>query len=124
MSVLRDYAKLAVFNANEKPDMLAGIIDTITNKEKLTADCTLEDVTVANGTTLDDVKAKLPTKVALRTSTNVPYEVNVAWGSTTSPTYAATTAGEYTLSGTITAPNFIDVDSKKVKVKIVVASAE
>ena len=68
------------------------------------------------------MKATLPTKITAVTSKGVPFEATVTWGSTTTPTYVPTTAGDYVLEGTLSGlPAYVtNTGSKKATVTITV----
>lgn len=81
-------------------------------------------LTVANGTSADDVSAKLPAKAVIYDSGKVnAKEVNVTWAAPDN--YAATTAGTYTFTGTLTANgDWIGVDSASVTATVKVLAAD
>ena len=96
-----EYLKKAVFFAKEKPELLANVLEVMATPENLSANVVVPGISVDNGTTLTNAKALLPTTLELITSKGVPYTASVSWGGTTTPTYAASTAGDYVLEGTL-----------------------
>lgn len=126
MSAFNEYAKKAVFYSKEKPELLAAVLEGLASPENLTANIAIPAVEVVNNTALDTVKATLPTKITAVTSKGIPFEATVTWGSTTTPTYAPTTAGDYVLEGTLSGlPAYVtNTGSKKATVTITVKEAE
>lgn len=125
MSVLSETIKDAVFFAKESPEKLATLLEQVVYPENLSADITIPAVSVANGTTLTNATALFPTSVLCHTAKGVPFEATITWGSTTTPTYDATTAGNYVLSGTLSnLPSFVTNTATKVaKATITVKAA-
>ena len=126
MSAFNEYVKKAIFYSKENPEQLAAILEGLASPENLTANITIPAVEVENNTALNTVKATLPTKITMVTSKGIPFEVTVTWGSTTTPTYAPTTAGDYVLEGTLSGlPAYVtNTGSKKATVTITVKEAE
>ena len=122
MFAFNEYVKKAVFYSKEKPGLLAAVLEVLASPENLTANIAILAVEVENNTALDTVKATLPTKITAVTSKGVPFEATVTWGSTTTPTYAPTTAGDYDLEGTLSGlPAYVtNTGSKKATVTITV----
>ena len=122
MFAFNEYVKKAVFYSKEKPGLLAAVLEVLASPENLTANIAIPAVTVENNTALDTVKATLPTKITAVTSKGVPFEATVTWGSTTTPTYAPTTAGDYVLEGTLSGlPAYVtNTGSKKATVTITI----
>lgn len=126
MSAFNEYVKKAIFYSKEKPEQLAAVLEVLASPENLTANIAIPAVEVANNTALNTVKATLPTKITAVTSKGIPFEATVTWGSTTTPTYAPTTAGGYVLEGTLSGlPAYVtNTGSKKATVTITVKEAE
>lgn len=122
MSAFNEYVKKAVFYSKEKPGLLAAVLEVLASPENLTANIAIPAVEVENNTALDTVEATLPTKITAVTSKGVPFEATVTWGSTTTPTYAPTTAGDYVLEGTLSGlPAYVtNTGSKKATVTITI----
>ena len=122
MFAFNEYVKKAVFYSKEKPGLLAAVLEVLASPENLTANIAIPAVEVANNTALDTVKATLPTKITAVTSKGVPFEATVTWGSTTTPTYAPTAAGDYVLEGTLSGlPAYVtNTGSKKATVTITI----
>ena len=122
MFAFNEYVKKAVFYSKEKPGLLAAVLEVLASPENLTANIAIPAVKVENNTALDTVKATLPTKITAVTSKGVPFEATVTWGSTTTPTYAPTTAGDYVLEGTLSGlPAYVtNTGSKKATVTITI----
>ena len=122
MFAFNEYVKKAVFYSKEKPGLLAAVLEGLASPENLTANIAILAVEVENNTALDTVKATLPTKITAVTSKGVPFEATVTWGSTTTPTYVPTTAGDYVLEGTLSGlPAYVtNTGSKKATVTITV----
>ena len=122
MFAFNEYVKKAVFYSKEKPGLLAAVLEVLASPENLTANIAILAVEVENNTALDTVKATLPTKITAVTSKGVPFEATVTWGSTTTPTYTPTTAGDYVLEGTLSGlPAYVtNTGSKKATVTITV----
>lgn len=125
MSAFNEYVKKAVFYSKEKPESLAAVLEGLASPENLTANIAIPAVEVENNTALDTVKATLPTKITAVTSKGIPFEATVTWGSTTTPTYAPTTAGDYVLEGTLSGlPAYVtNTGSNKATVTITVKEA-
>ena len=125
MFAFNEYVKKAVFYSKEKPGLLAAVLEVLASPENLTADIAIPAIKVENNTALDTVKATLPTKITAVTSKGVPFEATVTWGSTTTPTYAPTTAGDYVLEGTLSGlPAYVtNTGSNKATVTITVKEA-
>ena len=125
MSAFNEYAKKAVFYSKEKPELLVAVLEGLASPENLTANIAIPAVEVANNTALNTVKATLPTKITAVTSKGIPFEATVTWGSTTTPTYAPTTAGDYVLEGTLSGlPAYVtNTGSKKATVTITIKEA-
>lgn len=119
-----DFLKNASFYAKENPEGLAKFLRALCYPEAIAADISFADLAVANGTTLSAAKALLPTTVPI-VANGYPFVANITWGSTTTPTYSATDAATYTLSGTLSnIPAFATNSGTKVAtVDIVVAAA-
>ena len=122
MFAFNEYVKKAVFYSKEKPGLLAAVLEVLASPENLTANIAIPAVEVANNTALNTVKATLPTKITAVTSKGIPFEATVTWGSTTTPTYAPTTAGDYVLEGTLSGlPAYVtNTGSKKATVTITI----
>ena len=122
MSAFNEYVKKAVFYSKEKPGLLAAVLEVLASPENLTANIAIPAVEVENNTALDTVEATLPTKITAVTSKGVPFEATVTWGSTTTPTYAPTTAGDYVLEGTLSGlPAYVtNTGSNKATVTITI----
>ena len=122
MFAFNEYVKKAVFYSKEKPGLLAAVLEVLASPENLTANIAIPAVEVENNTALDTVEATLPTKITAVTSKGVPFEATVTWGSTTTPTYAPTTAGDYVLEGTLSGlPAYVtNTGSKKATVTITI----
>ena len=122
MFAFNEYVKKAVFYSKEKPGLLAAVLEVLASPENLTANIAILAVEVENNTALDTVKATLPTKITAVTSKGVPFEATVTWGSTTTPTYTPTTAGDYVLEGTLSGlPAYVtNTGSNKATVTITV----
>lgn len=120
-----EYLKKAVFFAKEKPELLANVLEVMATPENLSVNVVVPGISVDNGTTLADAKGLLPTTLELTTSKGVPYTASVSWGNTTTPTYAASTAGDYVLEGTLSGlPAYVtNTGSKKATVTITVKAA-
>ncbi|MFD2442860.1 S-layer homology domain-containing protein [Bacillus sp. CGMCC 1.16607] len=58
-------------------------------------------VTVDNGTSLVEAKAKLPAKVSVQLAEGDPRQINVSWSEESVPSYDGTTAGQYVFTGTL-----------------------
>lgn len=125
MSAFNEYVKKAVFYSKENPELLANVIGGIATPEDLAADVVPVAVEVENGTTLDAVKATLPTKLEKTTTKGIPFEATITWGADTTPTYDASTAGDYVLNGTIGGlPAYVtNTGNKKVVQTITVKEA-
>lgn len=125
MSAFNEYVKKAVFYSKEKPELLAAVLEVLVSPENLTANIAIPAVEVENNTALNTVKATLPTKITAVTSKGIPFGATVTWGSTTTPTYAPTTAGDYVLEGTLSGlPAYVtNTGSKKATVTITIKEA-
>lgn len=124
MSDFKTYAKKAVFYSKENPDLLVGILSLFSNPENLAEDVVADKVEVENGTEFDSAVTLLPTKLSSNVGKDsIPFDFTVTWGSTTTPAYSATDAGDYVLEGTIgELPSYVtNTDNKVVKVTITVA---
>ena len=120
-----EYLKKAVFFAKEKPELLANVLEVMVTPENLSENIVVPGISVDNGTSLTNAKKLLPTTLELTTSKGIPYTASVSWGSTTTPTYAASTAGDYVLEGTLSGlPAYVtNTGSKKATVTITVKAA-
>lgn len=126
MSAFNEYVKKAIFYSKENPEQLATVLEGLAFPENLIANIIIPAVEVENDTALNTVKATLPTKLMMVTSKGIPFEATITWGSTTTPNYAPTTAGDYVLEGTLGGfPAYVtNTGSKKATVTITVKEAE
>jgi hypothetical protein len=111
---LRAYLDKSIFYANQNPKALEQYLMALTYPKVLAENISLPaKVTVDNGALIGVGTALLPTKIVINDGVH-PAEVDVAWGTTSTPAYNAATAGDYVVAGTISGlPAFLSNSGNK-----------
>lgn len=80
----------------------------------------IADINVDYGTTVDAVKAKLPSSIGVTMTNNVQKTADITWDTSA---YNGNTAGTYVLNGTLSGDGIVNINNLTASVKVIVGAA-